>query len=156
VQAARLAKAQAKGCRHSTCTFAAPDAGVDDDAEPDGGWWLKGREEAGTVVIDSTQALLQCLSREDKLVVLHFYARWCGACKALHPKASQVLAERSGQCVHALVDFDSNKAMAKQLGVKVLPFFQLYAGAKGKVDEFSCTLTKVQRLRDALESHSAA
>lgn len=49
------------------------------------------------------------------------------------------------------VDFDSNKAMCKTLGVKVLPFFHIYHGAEGRVAAFSCTTSKFQRMRDALE-----
>ena len=125
---------------------------VDDAGSED--WWEHGLNEPGVVVIDSTQALLNTLaSAGDRLVVLHYFAHWCGACRALHPKASQILAERSATVVHALVEYDSQKALAKRLGVKVLPFFQLYRGAAGKVDEFSATLTKVNRLREALQTH---
>ena len=121
------------------------------DVDEDDGWWRHGLEELGVVVIDSTPAFLDTLATAgDKLVVVHFYARWCGACKALHPKASSLLRERADTVVHALVEYDSQKALAKRLGVKVLPFFQLYRGANGKLKEFSCTLTKVQMLRDAL------
>lgn len=38
----------------------------------------------------------------------------------------------------------------------MLPFFQLYRGAEGKVAEFSCSVAKVQRLRDAIEANHAA
>jgi hypothetical protein len=51
------------------------------------------------------------------------------------------------------VEFDTNKAMSRSLGVKVLPFFQLYRGSTGRVAEFSASLSKVQRLRDALDEH---
>ena len=120
------------------------------DGDEDG-WWTHGVGEPGVVTIDSTPRFLDTLAAAgDKLVVVHFYAHWCGACRALHPKASSLLRERSDTVVHALVEYDSQKALAKRLGVKVLPFFQLYRGANGKLKEFSCTVTKVQLLRDAL------
>ena len=33
------------------------------------------------------------------------------------------------------------------MGVKVLPFFKFFRGAEGKVDEFSCTISKIQKFR---------
>jgi thiol-disulfide isomerase/thioredoxin len=115
------------------------------------GWWTHGLNDPGVITINSTPAFLDTLAAAgDKLVVVHIYAHWCGACKALHPKVSSLLRERSDTVVHALLEYDSQKALAKRLGVKVLPFFQLYRGASGKLREFSCTVTKVQLLKDAL------
>ena len=37
------------------------------------------------------------------------------------------------------------------MGVKVLPYFKFFRGAEGKVAEFSCTISKIQRFRDAVE-----
>ena len=54
------------------------------------------------------------------------------------------------------VDFDGNKAMCRTLGVKVLPFFHFYRGSSGRVAEFSASLSKIDRLRSALEQHGAA
>ena len=33
------------------------------------------------------------------------------------------------------------------MGVKVLPYFKLFRGAEGKVAEFSCTVSKIQKIR---------
>ena len=53
------------------------------------------------------------------------------------------------------VNYDDNKNMARTLGVKVLPTFHMYRGPSGRVAEFSASLSKIQRLRDALEAHGA-
>jgi hypothetical protein len=52
------------------------------------------------------------------------------------------------------VNFEANRAMCKSLGIKVLPFFHFYHGAQGRVAAFSATVSKLQRLKDALELHS--
>eukprot|EP00882_Tetradesmus_deserticola_P028555 GHRQ01031818.1.p1 GENE.GHRQ01031818.1~~GHRQ01031818.1.p1 ORF type:complete len:112 (-),score=33.42 GHRQ01031818.1:166-501(-) len=36
--------------------------------------------------------------------------------------------------------------------MQVLPYFHIYHGAEGRVAAFSCTVTKFQRMRDALEN----
>ena len=53
------------------------------------------------------------------------------------------------------VNYDQNKPMSRTLGVKVLPTFHMYRGPSGRVAEFSASLSKIQRLRDALEAHGA-
>jgi len=37
--------------------------------------------------------------------------------------------------------------------VQVLPYFHIYHGAEGRVAAFSCTVSKFQRMRDALEEY---
>ena len=53
------------------------------------------------------------------------------------------LVEENDTVVLLKVNFDENKPMSKSLGVKVLPFFMLYRGAEGKVDQFSASISKV-------------
>jgi len=91
----------------------------------------------------------------DKLVVIDFYANWCGACKALYPKLCK-LSEENPEMVLLKVNFDDNKQLCKALDVKVLPFFQFYRGAEGRVAAFSASVAKVQRLRDAFALHMPA
>jgi thiol-disulfide isomerase/thioredoxin len=54
----------------------------------------------------------------DGLVVLDFYAGWCGTCKALYPKLTR-LAKDAPSVTFLKVNFDENKDMCKRLGVKV-------------------------------------
>jgi thioredoxin 1 len=44
------------------------------------------------------------------------------------------------------VNFAENKSMCKSLSIKVLPFFHFYRGAEGRIDGFSCSLSKVLSL----------
>ncbi|KAL6774069.1 hypothetical protein ACKKBG_A23645 [Auxenochlorella protothecoides x Auxenochlorella symbiontica] len=90
---------------------------------------------------------------KEKLVVVDFFAPWCAACKALFPKVV-LLAEANKDVIFLAINFDENKALARGVGVKVLPFFHLYRGAEGRVDAFSASVSKVQRLRDAIRVHN--
>ena len=40
------------------------------------------------------------------------------------------------------------------MGVKMLPYFHCYRGGAGKVGEFSCSISKIQRMRDAIAEHN--
>ena len=54
----------------------------------------------------------------DRLVILDFYAQWCGSCKALYPKLAK-LSEENPDILLLKVNFDDNKTMCKALDVKV-------------------------------------
>jgi hypothetical protein len=41
--------------------------------------------------------------------------------------------------------------VCKSLGVKMLPYFHVYRGQHGRVASFSASVTKVQRIRDAID-----
>ena len=92
---------------------------------------------------------------QDKLVVVDFFATWCGSCRALYPKLISLAKENESEVFLLKVNFDEHKQMSKQLGVRVLPYFILYRGALGRVDAFSASLSKIQRLRSAIQEHAS-
>ena len=98
--------------------------------------------------------LLQVLqANADKLVVVDFYARWCAACRALHPKLCKIAEENAHDVVVVKIEFDDNKDLCRGLGVRVLPYFQLYRGERGKVAAFSASISKVARIREGIAEH---
>ncbi|KAH9621132.1 hypothetical protein KSS87_023804 [Heliosperma pusillum] len=112
-------------------------------------WWEK---NAGPNMIDihSTEEFLGALKDAgDKLVVAEFYGTWCASCRALFPKLCR-MAEEHPDILFLKVNFDENKPMCKSMNVKVLPYFHFYRGADGKVEDFSCSLAKIQKIKDAI------
>lgn len=49
------------------------------------------------------------------------------------------------------IDFPSSPTLIHHH--QVLPYFHIYHGAEGRVAAFSCTVSKFQRMRDALEEY---
>ncbi|KAK9668802.1 hypothetical protein RND81_13G087800 [Saponaria officinalis] len=116
-------------------------------------WWEK---NAGPNMIDihSTEEFLSALKDAgDKLVVAEFYGTWCASCRALFPRLCR-MAEEHPEILFLKVNFDENKAMCKSMNVKVLPYFHFYRGVDGKVEDFSCSLAKFQKIKDAVELHN--
>jgi thioredoxin 1 len=67
---------------------------------------------------------------ENKLVLLDFYATWCGPCKLMDPKIKR-LVEKYGDKVKVIkVDTDRNKTVAIQQLVSELPTFIFYKNGK--------------------------
>lgn len=138
--------------RHRSAGFIVH-AVVTENEEPK--WWER---SAGPNMIDihSTKEFLDALSQTgDKLVVVEFYGTWCGSCRALFPKLCKT-AEEHPDILFLKVDFDKNKPMCKRLNVRVLPFFHFYRGSEGRLESFSCSLAKFQRIKDAIATHNTA
>ncbi|ORZ05778.1 PITH domain-domain-containing protein [Absidia repens] len=65
----------------------------------------------------------------DKLVVIDFYATWCGPCKMISPFVAQ-LASRYRHVQFAKLDVDKVADVAAQCKVSSMPTFQFYKGGK--------------------------
>ncbi len=117
-------------------------------------WWLKDASP-NMIDINGTPELLEALcNNQDKLVVVDVYAKWCGACRALYPKLCKMGRQFDGKMVLLKVNFDENKDMCKTLGVKVLPYMIMYKGKKGRVEEFSVSISKIKMLREKLDIYT--
>lgn len=66
-------------------------------------------------------------SPSTKLVVVDFWATWCGPCHAIAPKVSQ-LALQFQHVSFAKVDVDALQSVAQQQGVTAMPTFQFFKG----------------------------
>ena len=91
-------------------------------------------------------------STQNRIVVIKFYASWCRACKAMAPKFERV-AQDWPEVEFCEILFDSNKKLAKNLGIKILPYIEIITGSAGKVEGFSCGPSKISKLQGMLEMH---
>jgi len=58
---------------------------------------------------------------EDKIVVLDFWAQWCGPCRMVGPIIDQLSEEYKDQAIIGKVDVDSNPETSMKFGVRNLP-----------------------------------
>ncbi|KAJ7550463.1 hypothetical protein O6H91_07G102600 [Diphasiastrum complanatum] len=125
--------------------------GASDEPKYDPIWWKR----AGPInmrEIHSPQEFINArLNACEKLVVVIFYGSWCRSCRVLHPKLCK-LAEDYGDVEFLKVNMGENRAMCTELNVKILPFFHFYRGGEDLIDAFSCSLTKLNKLKNAIQS----
>jgi len=119
------------------------------------GWWNK-NSPSNMREIGSIQELVDALADAgDRLVIVDIFAPWCGACKALYPKLCKMMTEHEEDAILLKVNFEETKDMCKTMGIKVLPYFHLYRGGEGRVAAFSCTISKISRLKEAIDLYTA-
>ena len=103
--------------------------------DPKDTWWLKSTSSNDNMIdVNGTEEFLQALKEAgDRLVIVDFYARWCGACRGLFPKLCKIASqEENKDILFVKVEFDDNKEMCRSMGVKILPFFPLLQGQRGQ------------------------
>ena len=70
-----------------------------------------------------------------KLVVVDYYADWCGPCRELGPVMEAVAGEFSGRVVIGKVNVDKAGDLAQRAGVHGIPDVRIYRDGK-QVDQF--------------------
>ncbi|KAF3906239.1 Thioredoxin [Dactylellina cionopaga] len=82
-----------------------------------------------TKVIEiGSESQLNQLKKENTIVVIDFFATWCGPCKAIAP-AYGLLAEQlseTGKMVFVKVDTDKQQAIARSHDISAMPTFVIF------------------------------
>ncbi|CAH1717615.1 unnamed protein product [Chironomus riparius] len=72
----------------------------------------------------------------DKLVVVDFFATWCGPCKMIAPKLEEFASKYSERIVVIKVDVDECEELAVKFNISSMPTFVFIKNSQ-KVDSFS-------------------
>jgi thioredoxin 1 len=75
-----------------------------------------------------TSAQVAQLQSEGKKLLVQYTATWCGPCKALTPRLSN-LSNRYENITFVKVDIEENMDSAVQLGISTVPTVMIYDGS---------------------------
>ncbi|KAH8273999.1 hypothetical protein KR044_007434, partial [Drosophila immigrans] len=78
----------------------------------------------------------QLTSAGDKLVVVDFFATWCGPCKMIAPKLEELSQQYAGKVVVLKVDVDDCETIAMEYEVSSMPTFLFFKNSQ-KVEQFA-------------------
>lgn len=67
---------------------------------------------------------------KDGLVLVDFYAQWCGPCRMLTPVLEQLDRQYNGKVKIVKVDIDANPETASRYGVMSIPNLMLFKDGK--------------------------
>ncbi|MDZ7899277.1 MAG: thioredoxin domain-containing protein [Arcicella sp.] len=70
------------------------------------------------------------LIKSDKIVLVDFYADWCGPCKLMKPYLEEISKEMADKVVVIRINADDNQALCKELKIDALPVLQVFKNQK--------------------------
>jgi len=110
---------------------------------------LTARAESPSEPVDVRGAAhLEELLEEYRIVLVDFYADWCGPCKMLAPTVAEIADETDAAVVK--VDIDAHQDLAAQYQVQGVP--TLYLFADGEVEERMVGVQNKPALVEKIES----
>lgn len=70
--------------------------------------------------------------KSGQLVLVDFFATWCGPCKTMHPVLEQLKKDLGDEIRIIKVDVDKNEAIAIQLRIQSIPTLMIFKGGEMK------------------------
>ena len=77
-----------------------------------------------------TDANYKELVAQDKLVVVDFWAEWCGPCRSIAPYVEELAAEYEGKALIGKYNVDDDNALSSEMGIRNIPTLLFFKGGK--------------------------
>ncbi len=86
---------------------------------------------AGTHPSTVTDATFQAdVEQQPGLVLVDFWAEWCGPCRVIAPLLEQIAGEYAGKLRIAKLDVDANQQTPMRFNVRSIPTLLFFKGGK--------------------------
>ncbi|MCM3712334.1 thioredoxin [Sporosarcina luteola] len=89
---------------------------------------------------------------KDGLVLVDFWATWCGPCKMIAPVLEELDGELNGKAKIVKVDVDENQATAGEYGIMSIPTLVLFKD--GEIVDKVVGFQPKEQLAELIEKHA--
>ena len=96
------------------------------------------------------QTFDETLSTQEGLLMVDFWAEWCGPCRAIAPMLDDLVRESSGRVTLAKVNVDENPGLAARYGIRSIPTILLVK--QGKVVDQVIGAVPKTRIKEKLDA----
>lgn len=93
------------------------------------------------------------VERASGLVVVDFWATWCGPCRAIAPMLEVLAAENAGKVQIAKLDVDANQRTSMRFNVRSIPTLLFFKN--GKHVDTVVGLVQKSVLQERINKHAA-
>lgn len=91
------------------------------------------------------------LIASETLVLIDFYATWCGPCRTMHPILEELKKEKGERLRIAKIDVDKHENLATSLRIQSIPTLILYK--KGQILWRKSGVTSLGELKEIIERY---
>nr|WP_297169542.1 thioredoxin [uncultured Dysgonomonas sp.] len=73
------------------------------------------------MALEITDATFEEVLKSDKLVVVDFWAEWCGPCRMVGPIVEELAVDYADKVIVGKVDVDNNDEITSKFGIRNIP-----------------------------------
>lgn len=73
------------------------------------------------MALEITDATFEEVLKSDKLVVVDFWAEWCGPCRMVGPIIEELAVDYADKAIIGKVDVDNNDEITSKFGIRNIP-----------------------------------
>ena len=90
------------------------------------------------------------INQNEKLVLVDFWAEWCGPCKLIAPLIDEIAREKNGALTVGKVNIDENQNLSFKFNIRAIPTLLLFKN--GQVRDQVTGMTSKKDLLGRIES----
>ena len=99
----------------------------------------------GTAPLTLNDSNFEDTIKKSQLIVVDFWAPWCGPCRAVSPVIEQLATELAGKALFGKLNVDENPVVSSTFGIQSIPTIAIFKNGK-MVDGFVGAASKSQIL----------
>lgn len=93
-------------------------------------------------------SIMERAKAQGKVVIVDFYADWCGPCKVIAPLFAQLAADNPDM-IFLKLDVDTVEAVASEVGVSAMPTFMVFKDGVKVAEQIGAAQEKLKALVNA-------